>query len=56
VGAIFATARDADILPVVCRVRRGTDVVAFGSALLVVGRLSSLPIDGSEMYSSTHYC
>jgi hypothetical protein len=53
VAAIVATAQDADILPVVCRVRRGTEVATFGGALVVVGSSSSLPTDESEMYSST---
>jgi hypothetical protein len=34
-------------------VRRGTEVVTFGGALVVVGSSSSFPTDESEMYSST---
>jgi hypothetical protein len=56
VTAILATAREADILLVVYRVRHGTDVETLGGALLVAGASSSLPTDESEMYSSMCCC
>jgi hypothetical protein len=56
VAAIMAAAREAGILPVVRRVRRGADVATLGGALLVVGASSSLPTDESEMYSSMCCC
>jgi hypothetical protein len=56
VAAIVATARDADIVPVICRVRHDADAATFCCTLLVVGASSSLPTDESEMYSSTHCC
>jgi hypothetical protein len=56
VMAIVAAARDADILPAVCRVHRGADVATLGGTLLAAEALSSLPTDESDMYSSMHYC
>jgi hypothetical protein len=56
VSTIMTTAREADILPAVCRVRRGVDAATLGGALLVAGASSSLPTDESEMYSSMCCC
>jgi hypothetical protein len=56
VAVIVAAAWKVDILPVVCRVHRGTDVATLGGGLLVAGVSSSLPTDESEIYCSMHYC
>jgi hypothetical protein len=52
VAAMVVTAREADIFPDVCRVRRG--VATLDDALHdAAGASSSLPTDESETYSST---
>jgi hypothetical protein len=56
VAAIVDAAQDADILPALCRARRGGVAVTQGGALLMVRSSSSLPADESEMYSSMHCC
>jgi hypothetical protein len=52
VTAMVAAAREVDILPGLCRVRRDTDLATLGGAFLVAGASSSLPTNESEMYSS----
>jgi hypothetical protein len=56
VETIVAAAREADIFPAVCRVRRAADVATLGCTLLVAGASSSLPTEESEMYSSMGGC
>jgi hypothetical protein len=56
VAAIVAAAWDADILLVVCHVRRDADTANLGGVLLVAGASSLLPTDESEMYSSMGGC
>jgi hypothetical protein len=56
VAAVMAAAREADILPVTCRVRHDVDIVTLGDTLLVAGASSSLPTDESKMYSSMSGC
>jgi Rieske Fe-S protein len=53
---IVVAAREADIFPVICCVCHGSNIATLGGALFVTGASSSLPIDESEIYSSTHYC
>jgi hypothetical protein len=52
VAAMVVAAREADIFPDVCRVRRGTATLD-GALCDMAGASSSLPIVELEMYSST---